>query len=54
MGNTLERLKKGDLEVTGVLKMIKTLGRVWMSLNNGPICFYEPLCWVKQQAIIVP
>lgn len=53
MGNTLEHLKKGDLEVTSVLKIIKTLGRVWISLKNGPICFYEPICWVEQQAIIV-
>lgn len=52
-GNTLEHLKKGGLEVTIVLKMIKTLGRGWMSLKNGPTCFYEPLCWVEQQAIIV-
>lgn len=36
MGNTLEHLKKGDLEVKRVLKMIKTLGRVWMSLKNRP------------------
>lgn len=45
--------KKGDLEVTSVLKIIKTLGRVWISLKNGPICFYEPICWIEQQAIIL-
>jgi len=53
MGNTLEYFKKGDIEVTIVLKLIKALGRVWMSLKNGAICFYGPLCWVEQQAIIV-
>lgn len=46
MGNALEQLTKGDLEVTGVLKMMKILGCAWMSLKNCPICFYEPLLYI--------
>lgn len=46
MENTVEHLLKGDLEVTVVLKMMKTLGCDWISLKHCPICFSEPLLYI--------
>ncbi len=46
MGNAVEHLTKGDLEVTGVLKTMKALGCASMSLKNCLISFYEPLLYI--------